>query len=195
MYTIGQVSEMFGLPVSTLRYYDKEGLFPGMERASGMRRFGEQELEALRVIECLKRSGMEIRDIKRFMDWCVEGSSTYPQRLELFETQRAAVEAEMERLVVLMEKENEEAAVSRYVRLEERFAYLGGYSFEKEYEIVIKKLGFSPEDKQKKLSEFSGGQQTKIAFARMLLSKPDILLLDEPTNHLDMATISWLEGL
>lgn len=98
MYTIGQVSEMFGLPVSTLRYYDKEGLFPGMERASGMRRFGEQELEALRVIECLKRSGMEIRDIKRFMDWCVEGSSTYPQRLELFETQRAAVEAEMERL-------------------------------------------------------------------------------------------------
>ena len=100
----------------------------------------------------------------------------------------------MERLVVLMEKENEEAAVSRYVRLEERFAYLGGYSFEKEYEIVIKKLGFSPEDKQKKLSEFSGGQQTKIAFARMLLSKPDILLLDEPTNHLDMATISWLEG-
>ena len=59
---------------------------------------------------------------------------------------------------------------------------------------MIKKLGFSPEDKQKKLSEFSGGQQTKIAFARMLLSKPDILLLDEPTNHLDMATISWLEG-
>ena len=98
MYTIGQVSEMFGLPVSTLRYYDKEGLFPQMERTSGMRRFGEREIEALRVIECLKRSGLEIRDIKRFMDWCVEGSSTYPQRLELFETQRAAVEAEIERL-------------------------------------------------------------------------------------------------
>mgnify|MGYP000754994428 FL=1 len=98
MYTIGQVSEMFGLPVSTLRYYDKEGLFPQMERASGMRRFSEREIEALRVIECLKRSGLEIRDIKRFMDWCMEGSSTYPQRLELFETQRAAVEAEIERL-------------------------------------------------------------------------------------------------
>ena len=83
MYTIGQVSEMFGLPVSTLRYYDKEGLFPQMERTSGMRRFGEREIEALRVIECLKRSGLEIRDIKRFMDWCMEGSSTYPQRLEL----------------------------------------------------------------------------------------------------------------
>ena len=56
MYTIGQVSEMFSLPISTLRYYDKEGLFPQMERSSGIRRFSERELEALRVIECLKRS-------------------------------------------------------------------------------------------------------------------------------------------
>lgn len=61
MYTIGQVSEQFDLPVSTLRYYDKEGLFPALTRTSGIRRFGEQELEALRVIECLKRSGLEIR--------------------------------------------------------------------------------------------------------------------------------------
>ena len=57
MYTIGQVAEMFGLPVSTLRYYDKQGLFPGLERASGIRRFGDTELEALRVIECLKKAG------------------------------------------------------------------------------------------------------------------------------------------
>ena len=66
MYTIGQVSEMFDLPVSTLRYYDKEGLFPGIRRDSGIRKFGEKELEALRVIECLKKSGLEIRDIKQF---------------------------------------------------------------------------------------------------------------------------------
>lgn len=98
MYTIGEVSELFGLPVSTLRYYDKEGLFPGLERSSGIRRFTERELEALRVIECLKRSGMEIKDIRRFMDWCAEGSSTYPQRLELFEAQKRVVEAELERL-------------------------------------------------------------------------------------------------
>lgn len=98
MYTIGQVSKMFGLPVSTLRYYDKQGLFPGMERISGIRKFSEKELEALRVIECLKRSGLEIKDIKQFMDWCVEGPATYPQRKALFEKQRAIVEAEIEHM-------------------------------------------------------------------------------------------------
>ena len=60
MYTIGQVAEMFGLPASTLRYYDKQGLFPGLERTSGIRRFGDTELEALRVIECLKKAEMEV---------------------------------------------------------------------------------------------------------------------------------------
>ena len=98
MYTIGQVAELFHLPVSTLRYYDKQGLFPGMARTSGIRRFGEGELEALRVIECLKKSGLEIRDIRQFMDWCTEGAVTYPQRLELFQRQRANVEEEIVRL-------------------------------------------------------------------------------------------------
>ena len=73
MYSIGQVAEMFGMPISTLRYYDKQGLFPNMERVSGIRKFSETEIEALRVIECLKKAGMEIRDIKQFMDWCKEG--------------------------------------------------------------------------------------------------------------------------
>lgn len=95
MYTIGQVSEMFGLPVSTLRYYDKQGLFPGMKRVSGIRRFGDAEIKALRIIECLKKSGLEIKDIKRFMDWCTEGPSTYPKRRELFAKQKEAVEAEI----------------------------------------------------------------------------------------------------
>lgn len=98
MYTIGQVSQMSGLPVSTLRYYDKEGLFPGMERSGGIRRFGERELETLRVIECLKKSGLEIREIKQFMEWCAQGSATYPQRRELFFKQKAAVEGEIERM-------------------------------------------------------------------------------------------------
>ena len=98
MYTIGQVSEMFGLPISTLRYYDKEGLFPDLQRTSGIRRFGEKELEALRVIECLKRSGLEIKDIKQFMTWCVQGSETYPQRRELFLKQKQRVEDELLRM-------------------------------------------------------------------------------------------------
>ena len=98
MYSIGQVAEMFGLPISTLRYYDKQGLFPNMERVSGIRRFSEQEIEALRVIECLKKAGMEIKDIRQFMDWCSEGSSTYPQRKKLFEMQKAHMEEEIARM-------------------------------------------------------------------------------------------------
>ena len=98
MYTIGQVADMFHLSISTLRYYDKEGLFPGMERKSGIRQFSDQEIEALRVIECLKASGLEIREIRQFMAWCIEGPSTYIKRRELFETRRKAVEAEMEAL-------------------------------------------------------------------------------------------------
>ena len=71
MYTIGQISEMFGIPISTLRYYDKEGLFPKIERQSGIRRFSETEVETLRIIECLKASGLGIKDIKQFM--CMHG--------------------------------------------------------------------------------------------------------------------------
>ncbi len=98
MYTIGQVASMSGLPISTLRYYDKEGLFPDMARQSGIRKFSERELEALRVIECLKKSGLEIKDIKQFMQWCQQGSATYSKRLELFERQRDTVEAELRKL-------------------------------------------------------------------------------------------------
>lgn len=98
MYTIGQISEMFHIPVSTLRYYDKEGLFINMKRTSGIRRFGEREIESLRLIECLKKSGMEIKDIKQFMTWCAEGSATYPQRLAMFLRQKDAVEAEIARM-------------------------------------------------------------------------------------------------
>ena len=92
MYSIGQVAEMFGLPISTLRYYDKQGLFPNMERSSGIRRFSDQEIEALRVIECLKKAGMEIKDIRQFMDWCAEGPSTYPQRKTMFEERKVYYE-------------------------------------------------------------------------------------------------------
>lgn len=98
MYTIGQISELFHLPISTLRYYDKEGLFPDLKRSSGIRQFGDKEIETLRIIECLKKSGLEIKDIKLFMKWCSEGSSTYQKRKELFEHQKELVEAEISKL-------------------------------------------------------------------------------------------------
>ena len=98
MYSIGQVAEMFGLPISTLRYYDKQGLFPNMERVSGIRKFGDTEIEALRVIECLKKAGMEIKDIRQFFEWVEEGPSTYPNRKAMFEARKKAVEEEMKQL-------------------------------------------------------------------------------------------------
>lgn len=98
MYTIGQVSELFQLPVSTLRYYDKEGLFPEIKRSGGIRHFDTKELEALRLVECLKKTGMEIRDIKQFMVWCTQGSVTYPQRHALLLEQKERLEDEISRM-------------------------------------------------------------------------------------------------
>ena len=80
---------------ATLPLLGKQGLFPGIERRAGIRKFGENELKALRMIECLKMSRLEIKDIKQFMDWCVEGASTYPLRRELLEKQKETVEAEI----------------------------------------------------------------------------------------------------
>lgn len=98
MYSIGQVSEMFDIPVSTLRYYDKEGLFPNLQRTNGIRRFSEDDLELLRVIECLKKTGLEIKDIKQFVNMVLEGPRSYGRRKELFETRRATLQEEIARL-------------------------------------------------------------------------------------------------
>ncbi|AEF25988.1 MerR family transcriptional regulator [Streptococcus parauberis] len=98
MYTIGEVSKLFNLPVSTLRYYDKEGFFPFLERTNGIRKFSETEIEALNIIECLKFAGLEIKDIKLFIDWCNQGPSTYRLRKELFKEKQAHLEEEMKQL-------------------------------------------------------------------------------------------------
>ena len=98
MYTIGQVSEMFNIPISTLRYYDKEGFFPNLERKGSIRHFSDAEIEELRIIECLKASGLEIKDIKKFFEWVMAGPSSYENRKELFETRKKAVIEEMKQL-------------------------------------------------------------------------------------------------
>lgn len=92
-----------------------------------------------------------------------------------------------------MEESATEENIKRYTNLLDRFTREGGFYFEKEYEAAIKKFGFDENQKHRALSEFSGGQRTKIAFLKLLLSKPDLLLLDEPTNHLDIEAVSWLE--
>ncbi len=97
-YSIGEISKMFNIPVSTLRYYDKEGLFPEITRVSGIRKFSSNEIEALRVIECLKKSGLEIKDIKQFMKWTKLGSETFKIRKELFERQKVSVEKELRQM-------------------------------------------------------------------------------------------------
>lgn len=86
-----------------------------------------------------------------------------------------------------------EENIKRYTELLDIFTREGGFYFEKEYEAAIKKFGFTEDEKHRALSEFSGGQRTKIAFLKLLLSKPDLLLLDEPTNHLDIEAVAWLE--
>ena len=92
----------------------------------------------------------------------------------------------------ISKKYNEEV-LNKYNELLSRYEYMGGYKYKKEIEVILNKFDFSDDDKNKYLSEFSGGQLTKLSLIRLLLSKPDLLILDEPTNHLDIKAIEWLE--
>ncbi len=95
-YTIGEMAEILGIPASTLRYYDKEGLMPYVERSSGgIRRFKEEDLSWLRVIECMKKTGMQLKDIRTFIEMIVRGDETIPERLEIIRKQRDAVREQL----------------------------------------------------------------------------------------------------
>lgn len=103
-YSISEVAKHFNLTPHTLRYYDKEGLMPFVERkSSGIRVFKESDIGTLKVIECLKASGMPIKEIKNFIDWCSEGDATLQQRYDMFQERQAIVEAQMEELNKTME--------------------------------------------------------------------------------------------
>ena len=105
-----------------------------------------------------------------------------------------ACEKRMQELTDLMNENHDKSVMGEYAHLQDKIEALGGYTYRKDMETVFQKFGFALEDLQRPMGSFSGGQQTKIAFIKLLLSKPDIMLLDEPTNHLDMPTIEWLEG-
>ena len=104
---------------------------------------------------------------------------------------------DMEKKLQLLEddisKKYSEEVLNKYNELLSRYEYMGGYKYKKEIEVILNKFDFSDDDKNKYLSEFSGGQFTKLSLIRLLLSKPDLLILDEPTNHLDIKAIEWLE--
>lgn len=103
-YSIGEVANITGIAISTLRYYDKEGLFPAIERSTGgIRLFTETELGVIKIIECLKATGMPIKDIKQFMDWCQEGDASLQKRLDMFNERFNVVSKQMEELQKTMD--------------------------------------------------------------------------------------------
>ena len=103
-YSISEVAKELNLTTYTLRYYDKEGLMPFVERTpNGTRLFKESDIDALKIIECLKATGMPIKEIKDFIDWCSDGDSTLHQRYDMFMERKANVEAQMEGLKKTME--------------------------------------------------------------------------------------------
>ena len=104
------------------------------------------------------------------------------------------LENKIVRLANEMQDNTNQKLIKEYTEALDKFNIIGGYTYKKEYEVALKKFGFTEIDKSKTMDQFSGGQRTKVAFLKLLLSKPDILLLDEPTNHLDITAIEWLEN-
>ena len=103
-YSIGDVAKKFDLSASTLRYYDKEGLFPNLERSeSGIRSFSDIDLGSVQIIECLKNTGMPIKDIKVFIDWCGQGDATLSERYELFIERKKIIDEQIASLQKTLE--------------------------------------------------------------------------------------------
>ena len=99
VYTVVEMAKLLGVPASTLRYYDKEGLLPFVERSpGGIRMFQEKDYEWLQIIECLKKTGMPLKDIRTYIDMAMRGDETIEQRLKMIEKQRQAVRAQMAEL-------------------------------------------------------------------------------------------------
>ena len=105
-----------------------------------------------------------------------------------------ACERRMKELTDIMETDHDQKWMYEYSSLQDQMEAMGGYTYRRDMETMFQKFGFDLKDITRPIGTFSGGQQTKVAFIKLLLSRPDIMLLDEPMNHLDLPTIEWLEG-
>lgn len=132
VYTVGEMAKRLGVAPSTLRFYDKEGLLPFVERSNGgVRVFKEADYEWLMIIECLKKTGMPLRDIKVFIEMAIEGDDTIDKRLAMIRNQKASIErqiAELSEIQKVLEfkewyyttaKENGSTSVPRNMSLDE----------------------------------------------------------------------------
>lgn len=149
-FSIGEVVKQTGLSAHTLRYYEKEGLLPFVTKnSSGLRVYTTNDLRWLSMIECLKDSGLQIKEIRQYIEWFRQGDSTLQQRLELFQNRRKALEAEISRMQTVMNK------ITFKETLYTTALKLGSLSAADEDKTIMrlkKKLFDSPDDFDKKVA-------------------------------------------